>query len=294
VTPSLNGFRLELEDGESLQVNRVMVATGLASFAVRPEVFAALPPTLAPHSSDVVDPSQFSGNRIGIVGGGQSALELGAILNEAGADVEMVVRTPEIHWLTGRVRRYSGPFRKLLFPPGEVGPLGINWIVQYPDIFRRFPDGRQKQFTRRALKPAGSGWLLPRMNDVTFTTGRKIVSAKQTDNRIRLVLDDQSEREVDRVVLATGYRVEVDRYPFLPQDLARAVRRAGGLPLLAEGFESSVPGLHFVGAAATESFGPLLRFVAGTGYTARAVTKCVLESAPTSSGVQTLAENVAD
>jgi Pyridine nucleotide-disulphide oxidoreductase len=294
VTPSLKGFRLELEDGEALQVDRVVVATGLASFAVRPDVFSSLPPTLALHSSDVVDPSQFAGERTVIVGGGQSALELGAILNEAGAEIEMLVRAPEIRWLMGRVRRYTGPFRKLLFPPAEVGPLGINWVVQYPDIYRRLPDGRQKQFTRRALKPAGSGWLRPRMNNVTFTTGRNVVSAEHMDNLIRLVLDDQSEREIDRVVLATGYRVDVDRYPFLSTDLARAVRRTGGLPLLNDGFESSVPGLHFVGTAATESFGPLIRFVNGTGYTARAVTQCVLESAPAKASVQALVENVAD
>jgi FAD-dependent urate hydroxylase len=294
VASSLNGFRLELEDGETVQVDRVVVATGLASFAVRPEVFASLPLTLALHSSDVVDPSLFTGNRIVIVGGGQSALELGAILNEAGADVEMVVRAPEVHWLMGRVRRYVGPFRKLLFPPAEVGPLGINWIVQYPNVYRRFSDERQKQVTRRALKPATSGWLRPRMNDVTFTTGRSVLSAEQIDKRIRLVLDDRSKREVDRVVLATGYKVDVDCYPFLSTDLARAVRRAGGLPLLSAGFESSVPGLHFVGAAATESFGPLLRFVAGTGYTARAVTQCVLETAPAAAGFQAMAGNFAD
>jgi len=46
--------------------------------------------------------------------------------------------------------------------------------------------------------------------------------------------------------------------------------------VLANGLESSVPGLHFIGASAVASFGPLLRFVAGTGFAARTVTRAVL------------------
>jgi hypothetical protein len=40
--------------------------------------------------------------------------------------------------------------------------------------------------------------------------------------------------------------------------------------------ESSVAGLHFTGALAAESFGPVMRFVVGTAYTAPALTQGVL------------------
>ena len=40
----------------------------------------------------------------------------------------------------------------------------------------------------------------------------------------------------------------------------------GGYPILNSGLESSLPGLHFVGAPASESFGPIMRFVVGTWY----------------------------
>jgi hypothetical protein len=76
--------------------------------------------------------------------------------------------------------------------------------------------------------------------------------------------------------------VDVRKYPFLDSQLAAAVRvspRAPGYPVLDRGFESSVPGLHVVGAPAMESFGPLMRFVAGTGYAARAVTRRVAGAA---------------
>jgi len=46
-----------------------------------------------------------------------------------------------------------------------------------------------------------------------------------------------------------------------------------GYPVLNRGFESSVRGLYFVGAAGAYSFGPLCRFVAGTPYTARTLAR---------------------
>jgi hypothetical protein len=52
----------------------------------------------------------------------------------------------------------------------------------------------------------------------------------------------------------------------------KRLERVDGYPVLSAGFESSVPGLHFVGAPGAYSFGPLCRFVSGSGYTARSVT----------------------
>jgi hypothetical protein len=98
------------------------------------------------------------------------------------------------------------------------------------------------------------------------------VTAQQNEHGCELVLDDGATREVDHVLLATGFRVDLRRLPLL-EDVVDQVRLSEGSPVLREGYESSVPGLHFVGASATYSFGPLMRFVAGTGYAARSVTR---------------------
>ena len=45
--------------------------------------------------------------------------------------------------------------------------------------------------------------------------------------------------------------------------------------MLKPGLESSVPGLHFVGAPAAWSFGPIMRFVSGGWYASRAVVDTV-------------------
>ncbi len=271
------GFRLTLSDGDVAEAERVVVATGLELFASRPPAFAAIPSTLAPHSCDVQAPEFVRGLRVVIVGAGQSALELAALLREADSDVEVFARGPVIRWRADGdnwLRRHT-EFRKLIYPAGGVGPFGINWIIQLPGFFRSFPAELQQRWTRRAMRPEGSRWLRSRLSGIPMTARRSVVSASQVGERLRLVFDDGNEREVDRVVLATGYRVDLDRSSILVPDLARSIRRSGGSPLLRDGFQSSVPGLHFVGAAAAESFGPLMFFIAGTGYAARALTRCI-------------------
>src|SRR5258706_144960 len=83
VTTEAGGFRLLLEDGDAITAKRVVVATGLTSFASRPPAFASIPLQLAPHSYDLRDPGSFAGLSVAIIGAGQSALELAALLHEA-------------------------------------------------------------------------------------------------------------------------------------------------------------------------------------------------------------------
>src|SRR5206468_4828609 len=111
-----------------------------------------------------------------------------------------------------------------------------------------------------------------------ITTGRVIDSAVAAEDLLHVRLSDGSARSVHHVVLATGYRVDVRRYSFLSLDLLRRLRCTGGYPELARGLESSVPGLHFLGAPAAWSFGPLMRFVSGTGYAGRALARSVLQA----------------
>jgi hypothetical protein len=77
------------------------------------------------------------------------------------------------------------------------------------------------------------------------------------------------------VLLGTGYKIDIARYPFLSPDLVQAVRSVNGYPVLNAGFESSVRGLYFVGTTAAHSFGPLCRFVAGTPFTAATIAKFI-------------------
>jgi hypothetical protein len=276
VEPATRAFHLRLEDGETVKARRVVVAAGIAPFAWRPRQFDGLPTSLVSHASEQSDLGRFAGKRVVVVGGGQSALESAALAREAGADVEVLARAPRVHWLvrSGWLHRL-GPVRHLLYAPPDVGPAGMSWIVANPGWFKRLPSKRQQWLGRRSIRPAGAAWLLPRLRDVPITTGRSVVSAVPVGDALSIKIDDGTERQVDHALLGTGYRVDISCYDFLPGRLLESVRRVNGYPELSAGFESSVSGLHFLGAAAAWSFGPLTRFVAGTEYTARMLTRSI-------------------
>ena len=88
---------------------------------------------------------------------------------------------------------------------------------------------------------------------------------------LTLTLADGSERVADYLVMATGYQVDLVRHPLIAPDLLDSLDLFRGAPRLRRGFESSLPGLHFVGAMAAQSYGPLMRFVSGTTYAAPSV-----------------------
>jgi cation diffusion facilitator CzcD-associated flavoprotein CzcO len=264
-------FRVTLADGELIEVRRVVVAAGIAPFAVTPAVFDDLPPDLASHSVDHADLAPFAGRRVAVIGGGQSAIESAVLLHENGADVEVIMRARGLQWV-GRAPR-EGIVGQFLFDRSDVGPALLSHLVAHPMLVRTLPRTVQRDATRRALAPGASLWLRPRLGDLVISAGRHVASAARRDGRVDLRLDDGSSRIVDHVLMATGYRVDIRRYPFLAPELVKSVRCVDGHPVLDQGFESSVRGLHFVGAPAMYSFGPLLRFVSGTQFAARMVTR---------------------
>lgn len=269
------GFRLRLDDGDELAADRVIVATGLADFPWWPLELRDVPRELASHSSEHGDFSPLDGKTVVVVGAGQSALESAALLREAGAEVEVVARRDQIYWLVpGDFVTQHNLLHRVLYPPSDVGPPGLNWIVAIPALFRTLPRGLQAKVARRVLRPAGAVWLRPRLGDVRLSTGRVIAgTAAEQGRRLKVTLDDGSTRLVDHLLLATGYRVEIGRLPILSEQLRSELDH--GPLVLRRGFESRVPRLHFVGASADYSFGPVMRFVAGTAYTGRELARAV-------------------
>ena len=273
VTRDEPGFRVVLEDDEPIESDRVVVAAGIAEFAWRPAEFDGLPPELASHSSEHADLGRFAGRRVAVIGAGQSAVESAVLLHEAGADVEVIIRAAGVRWV-GRATR-EGLLGRLLFDSTDVGPALVSHLVARPTLVRRLPPQLQLEVARRSLAAGASLWLRPRAADLRITAGRRVTQASRSNGHLALTLDDGATREVDHVLLATGYRVDVHRYRFLTPSLLAHVRCAEGSPMLDDGLESTVPGLHFLGAPGVHSFGPLVRFVSGTRFAAGALARTV-------------------
>ena len=271
-------FRLTLADGEVVKARRVLVAAGIGRFAWRPEPFRNLPPELASHTSEHRDLSRFRGKQVAVVGAGQSALESAALLHEAGARAEVFARGPAVRWLWPRPLLHKWPIEPLLYASPDVGPALISQIVARPNWYRRMPRQWQDEWGTRSIRPAGARWLKSRVNSVQIVTGRSIVSAAPSGGRLSLKLDDGSDRSVDHALLGTGYQVNISQYPFLDSKLLAAIGQIGGYPQLDDAFESSVSGLHFLGAPAAWSFGPLMRFVAGAEFASRAVARRIVRN----------------
>jgi hypothetical protein len=235
---------------------------------------------LATHSMEMTEPGQFAGRSVVVIGSGQSAVESAALVLEAGADVELIARAPLIRWLTRdrraqleRVGRIGSLVRRLLYAPTGVGPAGLSWVVAMPNLFRRLPVRPRERLAHRCIRPAATGWLVDRTAGATITLGRQVVEARSEAGAVGLTLDDGSRRRLDHVVLGTGYRVDVMGEALIGRSIREHLRVRGGYPALTGGFESSIPGLHFVGAYSAWSFGPVMRFLAGTALTSPAVAK---------------------
>jgi len=141
------------------------------------------------------------------------------------------------------------------------------------------PDTFRTRFVKTHLPAEGAWWLRERFdNKIPVQFGTEVIEAKETCCGVALTVRDakqQGTREikVDHVVAGSGYTVDVDRFTFLDETLREKIDRLELSPKLNATFESSVPGLRFVGASSAMSFGPLFRFVVGADYTARTISK---------------------
>ena len=270
VDRDLPGFRLILQDGQEIRSTSVVIAAGIGPFKRKPAVFQNLCPRQVTHCYEGREVRNFAGKRVAVIGAGQSALETAALLHEANAQTEIIARRSQLRWIGSHPWLHRmGPVSSLLYSSHDVGPVGISRLVAYPNLVHHVPLKLRDRIRTRAVRSAGSRWLPERLASVKITTGCSVSKASARGDEISLKLDDGSERQVDHVVLGTGYQVDISRYDFLPQNITRDIEQFDGYPKLTNGFRSSVRKLHFIGATAARSFGPLLYFVAGTEFASR-------------------------
>jgi Pyridine nucleotide-disulphide oxidoreductase len=275
VAEAANGFVLSLEDGSTLEAEHVVVAAGIKQFAQRPKQFEGLRPDLVSHSFDHEDFERFAGRDVLIVGGGQSALESAALLAETGARPRLVVRKDKLRWLAPFAFMGTGPrawVSTVIRPPIDIGGRVSGWMAAAPQVFRHLSASDQAKIDQKCVTPAGAHWLPQRLVDVPVDLGREVAETHENADSLTVTYDDGAEHTVDHAILCTGYRIDVSRYEFLAPPLLERLEIEGGAAPLGRGLESAVPGLHFAGASAAPSFGPIMRFVVGTWYAAPAIS----------------------
>jgi thioredoxin reductase len=277
-------FTLSLSNGETAYARTVVIAAGVEHFANLPEPYASLPRQVCTHSSAHTDLGAFAGQDITIIGGGQSALESAALAHEQGASVHLVVRQPQLRW-NGVPLAPDRPLLQQIREP-EAG-LGSGWSTWFyskqQSLYTYLPAGKRAKIGRTALGPAGANWLRPRVeNQFPIMLGHAVTGIHPDEGGVRLRLRNRRGREVElhteHVIAATGYRTDLSRLRFLDRALRTQLQTNRMTPHVGRDFQSSVPGLYFVGPATASTFGPAMRFVYGTDFAARRLAERITRS----------------
>ena len=273
------GFKLRLEDGEIVYASHVVLAVGITHFAYIPPIFHNLGAEFVSHSSQHSDPERLRGRKVGVVGAGASALDLAGLLKDAGADVTVMARRTAVKFHDRPSPKRPSPWKRIRAPRTGIGPgWKSRFFTDFPALFHKLPEDVRLRIVKRYLGPS-AGWTVKEkiVGRVPVHTGLTPIRAAADDGQVHLVFTDQSgksvEHTVDQVITATGYRVDVQRLKFLDPALAGKVKTVENAPVLSVNFESSVPGLYFVGVSSAFSFGPVMRFAFGARYTAIRITR---------------------
>lgn len=275
------GFSVKFAEANPVMARQVIVATGLLPYMRIPRELSRFPADLVTHSSVHRELDQFRGRRVAVLGGGQSALQTGALLHEAGADVQVIVRKPEITWEEA-VAPQIGLFDYLRKPPAKLCEGWGCAFYDSPDAFRLLPESVRVRKAVGSFGPKGSWWLRDRVEGVVdVVTGHALKSAELSGSGVRLHLDgpERSSVEADHVIAGTGFRVDVAQLPFLSEQILASLETRAGSAVVNRAGESTVPGLYFSGAHTMVSLGPGVRFISGAHQTAAQLARSVARRA---------------
>ena len=280
------GFSIDLDSGESLNVRKVVIAVGVGYFAYVPDEIALLPEGVATHSSSHSDLRSFADRDVAVVGAGSSALDLAALLSRVGARPIVIARASHLQF-HDRQRLPRTWLDRLRAPISGIGP---GWRSRFfcaaPLIFHYLPQRWRLLQTKMHAGPSG-GWFIKDavLGNVPTSVDSRVQRATIEGDRVVLKLaieknEDSPEVRVDHVIAATGYQVNIDRISFLDESLRSRIESVQKTPILNAHFESTVPGLYFVGPAAANSFGPAQRFAVGAYFAARRVARNLARAKP--------------
>lgn len=262
-------FAAAMEDGRTIRAHHVVIAVGCQYFTHLPaELVERLPAGRYAHTCDLVDFRGLKGKRCLVLGGRQSAFEWAALLRDAGAAAVHVSH------------RHDSPTFKAA-DWSWVAPL-VEATVDDPGWFRRLtPEEKDavghRFWTEGRLKV--EPWLKPRvMNETVQLWPNTRVAAVDAAPHGALVvkLDSGRTLTVDSVILATGYRVQMDRVPFLARgNILGQLETHDGFPTLDEHFQTNVPGLFITSMAAARDFGPFFAFTVAVRAAATVIGQAV-------------------
>ena len=254
-------FQATTLDGEVINAKRVVLAPGFKHFAHIPDdLKPKLPAGCFQHTAEFVDFSDARNKRYLIIGGRQSAFEWAALLLEAGVAA--------VHLS----HRHASP----AFAVADwswVNPI-VDSMIANPTWFRRLSQNQKDEVNHRLWAEGRlkvEPWLESRLNDQRVKVWPQ-TQLESCSEDLEITLTNGARFNVDQIILATGYKVNIARLPYLAAgNLLSQLETRNGFPVLDDHFETSVPGLFITSMPATQDFGPFFGFTISVRTSARLI-----------------------
>ncbi|RXT07215.1 NAD(P)-binding domain-containing protein [Ammoniphilus sp. CFH 90114] len=245
----------------SLECKHLVIAIGLTHAEYIPNNLLHLKGKWLSHTNGYTDYQPFSGKSVAVVGGGQSGWEAAALLHQTGAKVDLIYRGSG----------YEPPVPQINRRQREIAPL-----------FYSFPVEQQKEISKEFLKATVTEFLLPlvegKANQHPYSEVKE-ANILYDEDQVSLVLSSGNTLKVDHVIAATGYRPNLYNLPFLTSLSGEIKKESNGFPIVNQWFESSMPGLYFVGPLSSHHHGPSYTQIAGVWHTSHALIPNLLKNA---------------
>jgi len=260
-----NQYRAITDEGDVITANNVVIAVGFKYFTHLPaEITNLLSPGFYSHTCDVTDMKAMQGKRCLILGGRQSAFEWAALLIEAGSATIHISH------------RHKSP----AFTASDwswVNPIVDN-MVHEPGWFRNLAAEGKDSLSKKLWEEGRlkiEPWLEKRvMNDnVKLLPCTEIVACKKLPGGgLEVEFNKGTTIIVDHIILATGYKVMINRVPFLNKgNILSKLSIQNNFPALDEHFQTNLPGLFITSMPASQDFGPFFGFTIAVRTSAKLI-----------------------
>lgn len=257
-------FIAEMDSGEKIVSKNVLLALGFKYFKNIPAEFSEqLPADKYTHACDISSFSKFNNKKCLVMGGRMSAFESAALLHESGAsEVYMSYRhdTPEFtesdwDWVT---------------------PL-LNRMAETPEWYRDLDESEKDNIGKRFF---GEGrlkmepWLKPRLDKDTINIfpNTEITEIIESGDKLKVNFNYGEHITVDHVILATGYKVDINNVPFLKSgNILDNLKIINGYPELSAHLQTNIPGLYATSMLAMRDMGMFFGFTVSVNASSKIV-----------------------
>ena len=268
----------------------VVIGVGVDPFKYLPPNLCNIPPELISHSGEYGPIERLAGKDVAVLGSGASATDLAVLLHDKGANVSLMARATELPFMPtpeekkiifAKLRQFASPLKsiKRLLSPHSC--IGSSWLLKFcaeaPQIFHKLPEKTRLEIVRSELGPSGHWAIEDHLDEhINLYLGHNLDAVESLNGKLNLHLSShQGTKEsirADHLIAATGYKIDLTKLEFL-KNLIPDINMVENTPILSSNYETSLPGLFFIGPASANSFGPVNRFVCGAVHPARRITE---------------------